>query len=112
MDLRANLFQGLPNLQVPDGLQHAKNTINIYLINQDTPAVAFNIFKGEADFGMSAPVRGKYQAERVQLATQAFAYGWCSATPPGVTVDIEAATAWFRDEWGIIVVGAFSTQLV
>ena len=112
-DLRASpIFQGLPNLQVPDGLSHAKNTINIYVINQDDPETAFNVFKGEADFGMSAPLRHKYQAERCQLATQAFAFDWCSATQPGRTIDIEAARAWLLEEWGIIVVGAFSTQLV
>ena len=112
-DLRNNpTFQNLPNLQVPDGLQHSKNMINIYVVNQDTPETAFNIFKGEADFGMSAPVRNKFQAERCQLATQAFAFDWCSATQPGHTVDVAAATAWFLEEWGIIVVGAFSTELV
>ena len=75
------------------------------------PETAFTVFKGEADFGMSAPVRNKFQAERCQIATQAFAYGWCSATEPGRTIDVMAAKTWLLEEWGIIVVGAFSTQL-
>ena len=75
----ADLAPGPPTT-LPDGLTFGKNSISIYQIAQDTPDQAFTVFAGPASFGMSTHLRTKYQTERIQIATQAFAMQWVSAT--------------------------------